>query len=311
MSAGIFIGLLWLSVAWRVWLSWRDWSAERRGLAIALGFFAATATTWVYGHALNGWLGVPNVSTLLTRLFLGTCWLAAQPFVARFLHAHSGRTDHGRPRRWVSVVTGLMMVSSVVIWWLAPLHDAELMTLNAAPDAWTTLFVTISYLWVALLLADLANASLRAFGVMANDPPGRASAALLALTGVLGLVGIALLALDRIVSPGSQYPSVYGVVGSAFMPAVAATTALGMLAVPTGEWVLAQRDARRQIRALRPAWSSMVGEHPELVVPLPWWTRLLDAPLLAERMRIELVDAADEAQRAEVRSPRIAVVETT
>lgn len=300
MISGVFIGLLWLSLGWRVWLTWRDEaSPERVSLTVALGFFAATATAWVYGRALNCWLGVPNLSSLLMRLSLGLCWIAAQPFVVRLLYARVGHGARSRSRRWVVVTTALMMGSSVLLWGLAPLHDVELRTLDAAPDVWTTLFIFISYAWVVVLLGELMIASLRAFFAMANDPAGRVSAVFLWSTGVLGLVGIALLSLERVLFIGSHEPSAIGVVGSAFMPAVAATTALGMLCVPAVEWGMSQVAARRQIRALKPGWLAVCRERPELIVPLRWWTWLLDAPLVAERMRIEVADAVELAQRAQ------------
>lgn len=298
MIPGVLIGLVWLSVGWRGWLTWRDQaSPERVSLTVALGFFAATATAWVYGRELNGWIGVPNLSTLVMRVTLGACWIAAQPFVARFLHARVEQGAAPRSRRWVIVVTSFMMGSSVLLWGLASLHDAELQTLDAAADVWTSLFIFISYAWVVVLLGELMIASARAFFAMANDPAGRVSAVFLWLTGVLGLIGIALLSLERILFVGSHEPSVIGRAGSAFMPAAAAATALGMLCVPALEWVLSQVAARRQIRTLKPNWLAVCRERPELIVSLGWWTRLLDAPLLAERMRIEVDDALELANR--------------
>lgn len=294
MIPAVLIVLLWLAVIWRVWLTWRDEvTPARRSLTVGLGFFAATATAWVYGHAINQLVGVPNLSTLLVRLALGACWIASQPFIVRFLYARLGPGNATRSRRWVVVTTVFMMSACVVLWLLAPLHGAELQTLDAAADGWTTLLIVISYAWVSVLLAELMIASIRAFRVMATDPPGRVSAVFLGLTGALGLIGIALLALERILFIGADAPSFFGVAGGAVMPVVAATTALGMLAVPTLEWALAQVAARQQIRALQPSWLTVCRQRPELIVRLPRWTRIVDAPLVAERMRIELADAAE------------------
>lgn len=294
MIPAVLIVLLWLAVVWRVWLTLRaDVTHARRSLTVGLGFFAATATAWVYGHAINSQVGVPNLSTLLVRLALGACWIASQSFVVRFLYARLGPESPARPRRWVIVTTVFMMGSCAVLWALAPLHDDELQTLDAAADVWTTLLIVISYAWVSVLLAELMIASIRAFRVMRADPPGRVSAVFLGLTGLLGLIGIALLALERVLFIGADAPSVFGVAGGAVMPVVAATTALGMLAVPALEWVLAQVAARRQIRALQPSWLTVCRQRPELIVRLPRWTHIMDAPLVAERMRIELADAAD------------------
>lgn len=297
MNPALLIGLLWLAVVWRLWITLReDASTERRSLTLALVFFAATATIWVYRREINVAFAVPNVSTLLVRWALGLCWIVAQPFVVRLLHARL-RPGRRRPgRQWVVLTTAVMIVACTTLWAVAPIHHVELETLDAAPDIWTTLFVVISYVWVLVMLGELTVASVRAYTAMAGDAPGRASAIFLGVTGVVGSVGIVLLALERVLHIGSHSPSTFGVVGAGLMPVTAATAAAGMLSVPVLESFHEQVDARRQIRSLRPQWLRVRHEHPEVIVHLPLWSRLVDAPLVAERMRIEILDASHAAK---------------
>lgn len=295
MIPGLLTGLLWLAVLWRVLITARAGATrERIGLTVGLGFFALSTTIWVYLHALDAWCQVPNLGTLLTRLTMGISWIAAQPFIASFFLARLGPRSHlPMSRRRAVAETVIMMIATTTLWACAPIHRVELVTLDAAPDVFTTWFVIASYVWMGVLLGELAVASVWAFTTMTDDLPGRVCAVFLGLTGVLGLVGIGLLSAERVLFVGSDEPSVVGVVGGAFMPVTAAAAAIGTLAIPVLEWVLAQRAARRQIAVLRPAWLEVRRERPELIVPLSRWARIVDAPLVAERMRIEVVDAAD------------------
>lgn len=289
MIAAVLTGLLWAAAGWRTVAAVASRRRSSWSLTIALALFATSTSCWVYARQLNAVVAIPNLSYWLARATLGLCWIIIQPLIGVLL---SGRPADGASRRTSVVVTVLMIVSTGALWLLAPLHESELATLDAAPDLYTTAFVAVSYAWLISLLTDLSHASIQSIRThVTTDRPGLVCASFLLITGVLGVIGVTLMTAERLTNVGSHSPGILAQVAGMLMPAAAATAALGVLAIPVLEQWERQKLARQTIAHLGPTWEAVRASRPELIVELPRWRRMLDAPLVAERMRIEILDA--------------------
>lgn len=293
-------GVLWVGFGWRVWQqARRDTSVEYRSLTWAALWFAATATQLIYRRDLDAAL-TPNLVTLTTRLTLGATWVAADPFLVSVVQVRRHRARLGTPARQQRVLYGTvaMMVAVTVFWMLAPLHQVQVATLSADPSWQTTAMLVVSYAWMVAFSLTIGGLGFAALSDLREDRAGWWCALLLGLTGVTGLVSTAVLALDRVLHRGDPVPTPLEAVGVAGMPVCAALAGLAVWAVPVIEWAQRQRAARADIVQLRPVWQVVAHQFPEVVLRLPWWRRLLDAPLHADRMRIELIDAAERGSYA-------------
>lgn len=289
MIDAVLTGLLWAAAGWRTVAAVASLRRSSWSLTIALALFATSTSCWVYARQLNAVVAIPNLSYWLARATLGLCWIIIQPLIGVLL---SGRPADGASRRTSVVVTVLMIVSTGALWLLAPLHESELATLDAAPDLYTTAFVAVSYAWLISLLTDLSHASIQSIRThVTTDRPGLVCASFLLITGVLGVIGVTLMTAERLTNVGSHSPGILAQVAGMLMPAAAATAALGVLAIPVLEQWERQKLARQTIAHLGPTWEAVRASRPELIVELPRWRRMLDAPLVAERMRIEILDA--------------------
>lgn len=286
MIPAVLTGLLWLAAAWRAMVALATHRRSSWTLTIGLALFAASTSCWVWAHALNAALGIPNLSFWLARATLGGSWIIIQPLIGVLLAGHTRARD-----RTVIAATAMVFWTGV-FWLLAPIHREELLTLDAAPDPYTTAFVVISYAWLLTLLSDLSYASVRSIRQhLATDGPGLVCAVFFLMTGLIGAVGVVLMTAERLTNLGAHSPGPYAELGGHLMPVAAATAAIGVLAVPILERAQLHSRARRTIRALRPAWEDARAQYPEYVVEFGWWQRLSDAPIVAERMRIEILDA--------------------
>ncbi len=74
--------------------------------------------------------------------------------------------------------------------------------------------------------------------------------------------------------------------------------AAAVASVPGIEWLMTRWTADQEIRRLQGRWRHVVQQCPSVVMPLPWPMRLLDRPLVAVRMRIEVLDGEAELAAA-------------
>lgn len=275
--------LLWACAAWRLIAAYRGNRArEQISLGALLAFLAAAATIWVYSAEIEQTF--PNASGLMMRYALAGAYITGRPAIDYFL---ADRTGLQLNRRRVIAVTVTVLGTCTVLWVIAPVHDPG-QIIRTSPDPVVHVYTIVSYLWVLSMLTELGYLGIRGFITLTDDLPGRVAFALFALASLEGAALIVAMTVDSFATPGERAPTALTMTIAALVPVAIATIAAGLLAAPLLSWLARQLHAAQRIRALYPRWRRVRALRPDLVMPLRG--ALFDAPTVAHRMRIEILD---------------------
>lgn len=288
--------LMWVVVAFRVGRSRvRHESVSGRGsLTEGAAWLGATVTVlWLSPH-LSSWFGVANLRALFLRYTIGIAWLRVRGFFETML-PNPGSEQRGMVRsRTCWLGTGAMMADATILWWFFLPHDRELVMLNEVAGWPTTALIVGQYAWLLAISADAMRIGVEAMRSRSLDLGTRTSASFVFLTGAVGAVGAVEMTAARLVATGST-----AVPSTDVLCPIAGVTFVGaMVSAPVVERLEQHVIARREIRRLRPEYSAVVAAYPEVILPLSRSQRWLDAPVVAERMRIEILDARSQVSRA-------------
>jgi len=236
---------------------------------------------WLSPH-LSSWFGVANLRALFLRYTIGIAWLRVRGFFETML-PNPGSEQRGMVRsRTCWLGTGAMMADATILWWFFLPHDRELVMLNEVAGWPTTALIVGQYAWLLAISADAMRIGVEAMRSRSLDLGTRTSASFVFLTGAVGAVGAGEMTAARLVA----------------CPIAGVTFVGAMVSAPVVERLEQHVIARREIRRLRPEYSAVVAAYPEVILPLSRSQRWLDAPVVAERMRIEILDARSQVSRA-------------
>lgn len=277
----IILVLIWAGAAYRVHMALRRRARHRTLLAVsALGMAAAT-TLYLGREGLDNWLGVPNVSLLLMRV-VGMC-----AGMTGLLYLQDVRGD-GPSIPAIQRTAAASIVTVVIAWIFAPLHQEQLHDIATLPLGWATVYGAVLYFYGAFVFAvctKVAIAHVRE--TRHTDPAGAVSTSLIALASVVAIV-IIVLFLGNLVAGRPWLHALR----TTLVPLPAVLMILGWVAIPLVapliRWIAASTTIRRTERL----WSALVSRHPEVRLPLPASTHF-SRPLRAERKLIEIADSLE------------------
>lgn len=284
MSLGL-CGLVWLVVGLRILRLRGDGTPSRGSMTGALTWIAITVSLLLLDTRFDAMVGLPNISITLRRMALGIAWLRAQEFLVTTVQA--GDSDpllQRRARRRAQWSTGAYMVASVGLWIFGLPHDYEVSSMEEVPGLSTTVFAVLTYLWLLAVAVELTLLGRQACLAFKADPPAKSCGALLMIAGMVGAVGPIGMIVGRLTAVRQDAYQIT-------MPLSGALIAAALVSAPIVEWFHARRVARKAIASMEPRWQEAVEAHPEVVLPLTRFRRWWDVTLVAERMRIELLDA--------------------
>lgn len=270
-------------------------SCGRSSLTEGAGWLAATVTVLWLSDEVGQFLGVYNLRDVLLRYTIGITWLKVRSFVDVMLGGAHARRYLVQSRGFSLGATLAMMLDATVLWVVYVPHDHKLTMLNSLVGIGPTLLIIGQYVWLFAISMDGLLAGVAASRTRVLDLGTRVSAGFIALTALVGAVAALEMAGARLIAPGSTNVPRMDV----WCPVAGAFLAVALLGAPFIARVQEQRAARQEIRRLRAEWSALTSLHPEVVLPIPRFQQLLDAPVVAERMRIELLDARAQIRQRE------------